>query len=86
MVPHLRLIPATKNDNEVKDYLEGSLENYVIKIERPYSLGIFKWKEFVYHAKIFFKVNFMPFMVLLSAGIGTCHFEKVLSLIRKLTY
>jgi hypothetical protein len=81
MVPFLRLIHTAMSDKYVKSYLEGNLESFVMKIDLPFR--IFDWREFIYHAKMFFKDNFMPFFLLLSGGIGGFHYEKFLSQVGK---
>ena len=69
------------SDKQVRGYLEGKLESYVIKIERPFLS--FDWYELISNAKVFFKDNFMPFMLVLSGSVAAFHYQKVLSCVGK---
>ena len=81
MAPFLRLMPSAMSDKDVRGYLEGKLETYVMKIERPFRS--FDWCEFISKAKDFFKGNFLPFVLLLSGGVAAFHYQKVLSCVGK---
>ena len=69
------------SDKQVRGYLEGKLESYVIKIERLFLS--FDWYELISNAKVFFKDNFMPFMLVPSGGVAAFHYQKVLSCVGK---
>ncbi|CAB3991482.1 Hypothetical predicted protein [Paramuricea clavata] len=45
-------------------------------------MRIFDWHTFIEQAKEFFKVNFMPFLLLLSGGIAAFHYKKMLETIK----
>jgi hypothetical protein len=52
-----------------------------VQFELP--IRAFNWHTLVQKSKEFFGVNFMPFILLLSGGIGAFHFKKMLKTIRK---
>lgn len=69
-MPFLKVITST--DKSVSRFMQVT----PVHVDLP--LRIFDWELFIRQAKSFFKVNFMPFLMLLSGGIGLSIILKLL--------
>lgn len=72
MVPFLRSMPAAMADKHINKFLQA----YPVHIEMP--LQQFDWVEFISQAKLFFNINFMPFLLLACGGMCAFHYQKIL--------
>ena len=78
MVPYLRLMPSAETDKKIPKTV---FHAHPIQVDLP--MRIFDWHTFIEQAKEFFKVNYMPFLLLLSGGIAEFHYKKMLETISK---
>ncbi len=78
MLPFLKTMPAALSDKHVKNFLDGHL----VHIEVP--VIPFDWCLFINEAKVFFKINFMPFLMLACGGISTFHYQQILQKVGKI--
>lgn len=77
MVPFLKSMPSAMSDKHLKNFLE----EYPVHIDVP--LVPFDWQMFINQAKLFFKVNFMPFIMFMCGAISTFHFQQIVSRVGK---
>ena len=75
MIPFLRSIPSAHSNKKIKRYLQANS----VQFELPYRR--FNWHRFMCEARVFFKENFLPFIVFLSGGISVFHYKKILKIV-----
>ena len=77
MVLFLKSMPVPMNDKHINNFLEEC----PVHIDVP--LVPFDWTTFINQAKLFFKVNFMPFVMFMCGAISTFHFQQIVTRIGK---
>lgn len=80
MIPYLKGLPGSMID---KTRLKQYLTAVPVTCEMPRE--VFDWLDFIKAVKTFMGKNFLEFVMLLSGGLSTLHYQKVLSVVGEYT-